>query len=798
LVKFSDNVEAFGKPGIEPRWTHSNKDGIGTANSRSSKLWFTIWRGIVTEVYYPTIDTPQLRDLQLLITNGKDFFHEERRQLITEIEPISQHALGYDITNSDPSLRYKVRKQIITHPEMPCLLQKVKIDCEKQFLDQLSVFVLCAPHLEGGGRANNAFGIEVAGHKLLAAQKGETWLVLSANLPFLRTSCGFVGYSDGWRDISENLQMDWEFGRATDGNVALTGQIDLRNSSEFVLSLAFGNSLHNALSCLMQSLGVPFEESKNKFVEQWARAYEKILPLEQFSVGRTNLYHASYRLLLAHEDKSYPGAIIASLTIPWGEAAGDEDRGGYHLVWTRDMCNTAMAMLAAGDTVNPLRALIYLAASQEEDGGFAQNFWLDGTPYWRGIQLDEVSFPIILAWRLYRASALREFDPYQMVIRAAGYLIRNGPATQQDRWEEASGYSPSTMAVNIAALICAANFARMRGDEQTAQYLEDYSDFLESHLETWTVTSEGTLVSGIKRHYIRICPTDLGNPESSEDPNNSILTLTNQPPNERSQFLAKEVVDAGFLELVKYGIRDANDKLILDSLKVVDAFLKVETPFGPVWRRYNHDGYGQRTDGSPYVGWGKGRAWPLLTGERGHYELAARGDAKKYVQALERFASPTGLLPEQVWDESDLKQSHLFLGKPTGSAMPLVWAHSEYVKLLRSMADGEVFDLIPEVKRRYVIDRSVCRKLEFWKHNRRPILMRRGDSLRVQASQSFRLHWSSDEWQSIHDVESTQTALGVSFVDIHVESTQTLPIRFTFFWPLVNRWEGKDYFVAVS
>ncbi len=435
MVEFSNNPEAFGKPGIEPRWTRSNKDGVGTAYSADSKLWFTIWRGIVTEVYYPTVDTPQLRDMELLITDGKSFFHEEKRQLESKVEPISRHALGYNITNSEPTGVYKIRKQVITNPHLPCLLQNVKVESNKQFLEQIQLFVLCAPHLQGGGKNNSANTIEIAGRDILTAEKDGTWLALSASVPFVRTSCGFVGYSDGWTDLSENFQMDYQFGRATHGNVALTGQLDLGNSSEFVLGLAFGNSLHNAVTTLLQSLGEPFEEHRRRFVDQWDRAYTKIRPLERFSTEQgNNLYQGSYSLLLAHEDKSYPGAIIASLTIPWGEAASDEDRGGYHLVWTRDMVNTATALLAAGNTETPLRALIYLATSQQEDGGFAQNFWIDGEPYWQGVQLDEVAFPIMLAWRLYKANALRDFDPYPTVIRGAGYLIRNGPATQEDRW----------------------------------------------------------------------------------------------------------------------------------------------------------------------------------------------------------------------------------------------------------------------------------------------------------------------------------------------------------------------------
>ena len=158
------------------------------------------------------------------------------------------------------------------------------------------------------------------------------------------------------------------------------------------------------------------------------------------------------------------------------------------------------------------------------------------------------------------------------------------------------------------------------------------------------------------------------NPIPDENPNQGNITIANLAPGAQRVFPAKEIVDAGFLELVRHGIRRADDPIIVDSLKVVDAVLKVDTPFGPCWRRYNHDGYGQREDGGAFVGWGQGRAWPLLTGERGHYELAAGHDAKPFIRAMESFASCTGLLPEQAWDAADQPKVFMYCGRPTGSA----------------------------------------------------------------------------------------------------------------------------------
>ena len=797
-VSFRGDREAFGKPGIEPRWTWGGKEGVGTAYSSDSRVWFTLWRGILTEVYYPTVDRPQIRDLQFLTTDGSTFFHEEKRHLVSEAGRLTHHALGYRAVNRDPDGRYAIHKETIASPHLPCVLQHVRLTGDAAFLARLRLYALCAPHLGVGGSGNRAYVLDAGGRMVLAAQKGGQWLALGATVPFSRLSCGFVGRSDGWTDLHEHLTLEWEFDRATDGNVALTGELDRGGARAFTLGLAFGESVHSAVDALFDSLAVPFRDQRTRFVAQWNRACRGIRPLGRTTRREHNLYHGSVSVLLAHEDKTYPGALIASLSIPWGEAKGDQDTGGYHLVWTRDLVNSATALIAAGDTKTAQRALVYLAVNQRADGGFPQNFWIDGTPYWQGIQLDEVAFPILLAWRLRTLGSLGEFDPYAMVLRAAGYLVRHGPVTQQERWEEASGYSPSTLASNIAALICAAQFARGRGDAPTASYLEDYADFLESHVEDWTVTTQGDLVPGIPRHFIRICPASVDDPHPDEDPNRGTLRLANQPPGVPANVPAKRVVDGGFLELVRYGIRAADDPVVRDSVRVVDAVLKVETPLGPCWHRYNHDGYGQQEDGGPYVGWGKGRAWPLLTGERGHYEIAAGRDPTPYLAAMERFASPTGLLPEQVWDEADRPDLHMFAGRPTGSAMPLAWAHAEYVKLLRSAADRAVFDRIPAVADRFLRPRRGRRRLEVWKPNRQARSVAAGSVLRIQAEEPFRLHWSSDGWKTVSDTESTATTLGAHFADLPAAEDGAGPYRFTFYWIARDAWEGRDFAVAVG
>ena len=304
MTKSDDENAAFGQPGIHPRWTHGGKDGIGTAYAASSQIWFTLWNGIITEVYYPTVDRPQLRDLQYLITDGTSFFHEEKRHLKSKFERLSDHALGYRCTNSDPEGRYAVVKEIITDPHLACVLQRTRLTGDESFLSKLRLYALCAPHLEVGGWGNNGYVAELDGRKILMAQKQGTWLALAATLPFSRVSCGYVGRSDGWTDLAGNFQMDWQFDHATDGNIALTGELIATGHREFTLGLAFGDTQHHAITTLFQALGIPFEVQHKRYTEQWGRTSAHQLPLGKVSSDKGNLYHSSFSLLLAHEDKS--------------------------------------------------------------------------------------------------------------------------------------------------------------------------------------------------------------------------------------------------------------------------------------------------------------------------------------------------------------------------------------------------------------------------------------------------------------------------------------------------------------
>jgi glucoamylase len=797
-----DDGPAFGAPGNEPRWTSSQKDAVGTAYSASSRVWYTLSHGTLNEIYYPTIDHPQTRDMELLFSDGETFVHEEKRDLEYEFEYVDGDALAVRLVAHEKGGRYRVTKVILSNPHFPAVLMHVKVEGDEQLLSRMKCYALLAPHLEVGGAGNSARSVDVAGKRCLLAWKGGTSLAMGANCGFTRSSCGFVGASDGYQDLFDDMQMTWQFGQAMDGNIAVTGEIDLGRNPEFTVALAFGDGHHAALAGMMQSLATPFMDHLKRFLLQWSRAASP----ERLAVAAMDggtLMRISHNVLLTHEDKIFSGAFIASASIPWGASKGDSDLGGYHLVWTRDMVQTATSLLACGRIDTALRALVYLACTQRADGSFAQNFWIDGTPYWQGIQLDEVAFPIILAWRLWKMDGLGSFDVFPFVERAASFLVKYAPVTQQERWEETAGYSPSTLAVVISGLICAADIAKAHGSTELGGFLESYADWIESHLDDWTTTNDGVLLSDVKRHYVRVWPPCPGEPFHDPTVPVGSFKIANREPDERYVYEAREVVDAGFLELVRYGIRRADDPLIVDSLKVIDHCLKINTPYGPCWRRYNHDGYGQRKDGGPFEGWGQGRAWPLLTGERAHYELAAGGDYQSLVGAMERFSSKGGMMPEQIWDAADIPSESLYLGRSAGAAQPLVWAHSEYLKLLRSVSDERVFDRIAIVEERYAVPpekRRFKNHYEIYSEGRPITQIRAGYTLRIVDRGHFRLVYSTDNWATVNEGVANMVGPSGSYIDVPTTAKQSGAIVFTLCWPGEggpDRWLGRNVEVAV-
>jgi glucoamylase len=800
------NSVAFGAPGIEPRWTSSAKEGVGTAYHTSCRVWFTLSHGIVNEIYYPHVDQPNTRDFQFLISDGETFCHEEKRDLNHLIDYPERDCLLYRLTNSEPLGRYRLIKHVLTDPHRSVLLVHTKLEVfDESLRGKLRLYALLAPHLAGFGAGNSGWCTEIGDNKLIHAQRQNDHLLMGCTSGFSRRSVGYVGFSDGWQDLMHNFKMDWEFQAAENGNIALTAEIDLPDSGEFTVGVALGRSYQSAATKLFQSLAEPFESKREAYVRQWQRAV--VDPKFDFSDDTSDaggMYRLSRCVLLAHEDKVFQGALVASMSIPWGETKSDQDLGGYHLVWTRDLVHSATALLATGQTGTPLRALIWLAAIQRPDGSFPQNSWIDGTAYWSGLQLDQVAFPILLAWRLHNQNALDLFRPRAMIVRGAARLILQGPVTAQDRWEENAGYSPSTIAVVIAALACAADWAKEHGLTNVADFIFAYADWLAAHVEDWTVTTNGELVEGIRRHYIRINPTDPYAPDPHADPNMVMLQIANGG----GLHPARNVVGGDFLHLVRFGIRDANDPLVRDSIEVIDRVLKHDLPQGPGWRRYNHDGYGQKDDGSAFDGTGVGRCWPILTGERGHYELAAGRNPKPFITSIENFANQGGMITEQLWDGPDLSATGrtrsaepgrpMKRGCPTGAAMPLCWSHAEYVSLVRSWHDGVCFDRVEPAFQRYVVN-SVQSRYEIWTLHHPLRRVSRGKILRIILAEEAKIIWSTDNWASAEQLDTThEDELNLWFADFPTtEWAHGSVFAFTLLWKRDQHWEDRNWQVNV-
>jgi glucoamylase len=797
IIDAPDNSVAFGAPGIEPRWTSSAKEGVGTAYHTSCRIWFTLSHGIINEIYYPYVDQPNTRDFQFLITDGETFCHEEKRDLDYQTEYPERDCVFYRLTNRERQGRYRVVKHVLADPHRSVLLVHTRVEVlDERLRGKLRLYALLAPHIARYGSGNSGSCSEIGATNLIHAQREAVHLVMACSTGFSRRSVGYVGASDGWQDLMSNFQMDWEFRRAETGNIALTGEITLPDNGEFTIAVACGGSYQSTTAKLLQSLAEPFESHRERYVRQWQRAV--VNPKFDFSKDTGDgggMYRLSRCVLLAHEDKVFQGALVASMSIPWGETKGDNDLGGYHLVWTRDLVQSATALLATGQTGTPLRALIWLAALQRTDGSFPQNSWIDGRAYWSGLQLDEVAAPILLAWRLRQQNAaLGLFDPGVLIMRAAAYLILQGPVTSQERWEENAGYSPSTLAIVIAGLVCAAECSQERGQAKLADFILAYADWLAAHLEEWMVTTRGDLVEGFPRHYIRINPTNPVAPDPHADPNTTMLQIANGG----GLHPARNVVGGDFLHLVRFGIRGANDPIVRDSIEVMDRVIKRDLPAGPGWRRYNRDGYGQKDDGSAFDGTGVGRCWPILTGERGHYELAAGRDPKPFIAAMEKFANQGGMISEQLWDTDDLPEGRMKRGEATGAAMPLCWSHAEYVSLVRSRHDGICFDRVEPAFQRYVVN-PVQSRYEIWSLRHPLRRLSRGKVFRIILAAEATIVWSMDGWEHTNKSGTThESGLNLWFADFPTAGwPDGSTLEFTCFWEREQRWQGQNWRVNV-
>ncbi|HEX8847169.1 MAG TPA: glycoside hydrolase family 15 protein [Pyrinomonadaceae bacterium] len=706
LFAQTTNNLAPGAPGKDAHWESAGKEGVGTSATLESKVWFTLRDGVLTEVFYPTLDAPNVQMLQFIIVGGK--VETEREDTIHYLEMLDPRALSFRQRNVAKSGSYTITKTYATDPRR----QTVLIDIQLDSREANNVYVYYDPSLNDSGMHDTAW---MEGDALLTVDGDKASALISSSgfayedEPFRdvlkpqdrsnekEISNGYSGVSDGLTELKRNWNNDsfTPYARAIDGNVVQVAALKgFKGSSPGIkphctLALGFGKTPKEALENARASLAKGFSRIRREYEAGW-RKY--IASLRHVGPKYQAQFNKAAMVLKALEDKTYRGAMIASPSTPWGGGPNANERGGggYHTVWSRDLYQVATAFYVMGDKAAADRALNYLfKVQQKPDGSFPQNSWLDGRPAGGGLQMDEVAYPLILAYQLGRTDK----ETWTKHVKpAADFILRAGPATPQERWEEESGYSPSTIAAEIAGLVCAAEIARRNHDEASAKTYLATADRWASQVEHWTATTNGS--HGDKNYYIRISDDD--------DPNDGALLEINSNGGTYDERL---IVDAGFLELVRLGIKHADDPLITKSLAVVDRLIQVETPNGAAWYRYNHDAYGERDDGGRYdARAGRGRLWTLLTGERGEYELA-RGRprlARRRLDAMMSFANEGGMIPEQIWDHRRGPRSEFRFGEGTGSATPLAWSMAQFIRLVINLEAGRNLETPDIVATRYL------------------------------------------------------------------------------------------------
>jgi glucoamylase len=764
---------APGGPGAKPRWSSSAKTAVGTTAQRSSRVWFTLGQGVLNEVYYPDIDLANTRMARFLVADGEDFFSDEANDAHHTAIALATGVPGYRIVSLCKRGRYKLTKEFIADPARDVILMDVTFEPLDD--SNLQLYYSVEPHLADQGAGNSAWAGTYQGIHMLFAARLDVALSLHASVPFLQTTCGFIGKNDGYTQLKENRKLTSLYNQATDGNIGLCGELDWKlNGGRLLLALAFGHYPAEAGQQARAGVLADYEASRQAFIQRWQKVQSELLDLHIPKGSAHDLYRVSTAVLRAHESKHFPGAFIASLSLPWGFSKGDKDTGGYHVLWPRDLCETAMGLMACGDFDAGRRALFYLACIQKHDGSWSQNVWLDGTEHWPAVQMDGIAMPILLADQLRRAGELKA-DAWPMIRRAARFLVRIGPVTGQDRWEALSGYSTFTMAVEIAALLAAADFADLAQEAEEAEFLRLTADAWNDAVDTLTYATGTELAkqSGVGGYYVRITPEGaIEKPEL----NRLWLTLANHKPL-TGHHRAVDVVSPDALALVRFGLRSAHDPRLQSTVKVIDASLQRQMTTGVGWIRSTDDGYGEHEDGSPYDGTGIGHCWPLLAGERGHFAVAA-GDlcaAEELLKVISQQTSECGMIPEQVWSAPDIPGHSLFNGHPAGSGMPLAWAHAEYLKLLRSLHEQAVWDMPPQTVKRYQVD-QIKSRFEIWTEQSPRHWVSPNRNLRMDFAEPAHISWNVDD-RSVETVQTNLPVLGVHAALLQLpEQWQTLNV----------------------
>ncbi len=695
-------AEAPGGPGHKATWTEADKSGFGTSRSTGSNVWFTLQQGRTSEVFYPDLSTPSVRSLELVVT-GDSFTDRESTDMRHRTTRPDAGSLRFRQVNTDRQGRYRIVETFVTDPRRDALEVQVRLTS----LDGGSyrLYALYDPSLDNNGMDDRG---RTSGHTLVASD-AKVGSALVAHPRFGATSTGYLGTSDGWTDLRDDQRLDHTYDAAGPGNIVqigrITGVTGRPGHRAARLSLGFGGTGATARRVAHAAAGTPFGTTEQRYDGGWHRWLRSLKAVPASAAGIRREYLASALVVAAAEDKRHPGAFVASPTAPWvwGDEVPDlsSPSGAYHLVWARDAYQFGTALWAMGDRAAVRRMVHWLfTVQQKPDGSFPQNSDVSGTPVWTGLQLDEVALPIVLAHLAGRVGP----TTYAHVKKAADFLVgyvdpdtgRHAPFTPQERWENQSGYSPNTIAAEIAGLVCAADLARHHGDHASARHWLRVADRWKRHVKAWTATTNGPLSK--RPYFLRLT--------KNARPNTGLkYAIGDGGPKAVDQ---RRVVDPSFLDLVRFGILGPHDPVVRSSLAVVDRRLGVRTPNGPLWHRSSFDGYGETRDGGewtitdPGTHTTLGRVWPLLTGERGEYAVTAGDGAMRYLRTMARTGSSSDLLAEQAWDgRAPTGRACCRLGEGTRSATPLIWTHAALVRLAWTIQRGTPVDQQPVVADRY-------------------------------------------------------------------------------------------------
>jgi glucoamylase len=721
--------QAPGGPGAASHFDLARKDCLGTARNRTSKVWYTVADGVLSDVYYPTVDNTNVETLQYVVTDGASFTDLQTRDMTYTATALDPAGMACRVTATAKSGRYRIVTDYLTDPGRATVVMRARFQPLVGSRADYRLYVRFDPTVNGngGGGADNA-GADTGtvdtstGHPVPVAIDTQTatiaanrdyaqpvYAALDASTPFTQVSNGFAGSdSDGLSQLDKDHALTTTWTDATGGNLVQTARVDLARSADLTLALGFGASQQQAVATAGASLRAQLATLLAAYEGGWL-TYDAGLRLPA-TAGLARAYYLSANVLKASEDKTFPGAIVASLASPWGQAveAGDNSLtyfGSYREVFARDLYETFTGLLLDGDLATARDTVRFLFERQQlADGSMPRNSLVNGklAPDSFNTQLDEVTFPILMALQ----AGLTDPAFYRAhVKRAADFAISHGPSFGPERWEEQSGFSPSTIAAEVAGLIAAAHIADGAGDKASARVYRGVADDFQRSVKGWTVTTNGP--KDPKPYFIRL--------SKNGDPNEAV---TYNVGNGGPTLDQREVIDAGFLELPRLGLFADDDPDVVRSLQVVDATIRSTTASGTGWHRYNGDGYGDgNDDGHPWAPTdkGNGHLWPVLDGERAEHQLAVgdRATAADLANTMRRFSSGVGLIPEQDWENPDLPPSPFGTppevasigfanGHPAGSAAPLTWSAAQFVRLVRDLDAGRLLERPADTVDRYV------------------------------------------------------------------------------------------------